>query len=96
MILEIFKRPGKLEIKCFLLLAAFFMICTSSIPASSYELIIGTGPSGSFSHHTGKFLCRIFAKQDEEITCSLSASNDPTDNLTNVQGGALDLALIDS
>jgi TRAP transporter TAXI family solute receptor len=30
------------------------------------------------------------------MTCSLSESADPIDNLTNVQGGSLDLALVDS
>ena len=30
------------------------------------------------------------------MTCSLSESTDPIDNLTNVQGGSLDLALVDS
>ncbi len=96
MIAEIFKRPGRLVINTFSLIAAFGMICTFSIPASSFELMIGTGPSGSFSQHNGKLLCRIFVKQDKEITCSLTESSDPIDNLTNVQGGSLDLALVDS
>jgi len=96
MIAEIIKRPKTRVISAFLLIAVFVMICTSSIPASSFELIIGTGPRGSFSHHSGKSLCRIFAKQTKEISCSLSETNDPIDNLTNVQGGSLDLAIVDS
>lgn len=96
MIAEIFKRPNGLFISAFSLIAALVMICSSSITASSFELIIGTGPDGSFSHHSGKLLCRIFAKQAQEITCSLSETSDPIDNLTNVQGGSLDLALVDS
>jgi len=96
MIAEIIKRPDRIVICAFSLIAALVIIGSSSIPASSFELIIGTGPDGSFSHHSGKLLCRIFAKQTEEINCSLSESNDPIDNLTNVQGGSLDLALVDS
>jgi len=96
MIAEIFTKPGRFVINTVSLIAAFVMICTSSIPASSFELIIGTGPLGSFSHHSGKLLCRIFAKQDKGITCSLSETTNPIDNLTNVQGGSLDLALVDS
>lgn len=96
MIAEIFKRPGRLVVNTFSLVAAFCMICTFSSQASSFELIIGAGPKGSLSHHSGKLLCRIFAKQDKEITCSISESSDPIDNLTNVQGGSLDLAIVDS
>ena len=96
MIAEIFKRLDRLVISTISLAASLFIICTSPIPASSFELIIGTGPDGSFSHHSGKLLCRIIAKQSREITCSLSDTGDPIDNLTNVQGGSLDLAIVDS
>jgi len=96
MIAEISKRPVRLVLKVFFLVAVFGMTCFFSIPATSFELMIGAGPSGSFSYHSGKLLCRIFAKYDKEITCSLSESSDPIDNLTNVQGGSLDLALVDS
>jgi TRAP transporter TAXI family solute receptor len=96
MIADIFRRPDRLLKYAFTLIAAFALVCTSSIPASSFELIIGAGPSGSFSRHTSKLLCRIFAKHDPDITCSISESSDPIDNLTNVLGGSLDLALVDS
>ncbi|MGI9535572.1 MAG: TAXI family TRAP transporter solute-binding subunit [Desulfocapsaceae bacterium] len=96
MIAEISKRPNRIFISAFSLIAVIVMICSSSTTASSFELIIGTGPHGSFSHHSGKLLCRIFAKQAQDMTCSLSETSDPIDNLTNVQGGSLDLALVDS
>ncbi len=96
MILEIVKLPGRLICTKLALLVIFVLICSSSTSVSAYELIIGTNPRSSFSYHCGKLLCRIFAKQDNEITCSLSESSDPIDNLTNVQGGSLDLALVDS
>lgn len=94
MILEMITRPGRLFLTKLSLMAAVVMICSSSV--SAFELIIGTDPRGSFSYHSGKFLCRIFSKQHEEITCSLAESSDPIDNLTNVQGGSFDLALVDS
>lgn len=96
MILERFKRPRRFISINFTLLATIVMICSSTFSASAFELIIGTDPQGSFSYHSGKFLCRLFSRQNEEITCSLSESTDPIDNLTNVQGGSLDLALVDS
>ena len=96
MILEMITRPGRLFLAKLSLFAAVVVICSSSVSASAFELIIGTDPRGSFSYHSGKFLCRIFSKQHEEITCSLAESSDPIDNLTNVQGGSFDLALVDS
>ena len=96
MIAEIVTRRARPALSAFSLIAALLLITTTPIPAASYEMLIGTGPPGSFSYHSGKLLCRIFTKQDEGITCSLSESTDPIDNLTNVQGGSLDLALVDS
>ena len=96
MIAEIVTRQARSVLRTHSLIAALLLVITSAHPAASYELLIGTGPSGSFSYHSGKLLCRIFTKQDQEMTCSLSESVDPIDNLTNVQGGSLDLALIDS
>lgn len=96
MIAEIVTRQNRPVIRTLSLIAALLLVITSAHPAVAYELLIGTGPSGSFSYHSGKLLCRIFTKQDQEMTCSLSESADPIDNLTNVQGGSLDLALVDS
>ena len=96
MIAEIVTRQGRPVLQTFTLVAALLLVITSVKPAPSYELLIGTGPAGSFSYHSGKLLCRIFTKQDQEMTCTLSESTDPIDNLTNVQGGSLDLALVDS
>ena len=96
MIAEIVTRRPKPVLSAFSLIAALLLISSSPMPAASNEMLIGTGPPGSFSYHSGKLLCRIFTKQDQEMTCSLSESADPIDNLTNVQGGSLDLALVDS
>ena len=93
---EIVTQPQRLFIRTFSLIAALLLITAPSLTASAYELIIGTGPDGSFSHHNGKLLCRLFTRQDSEMTCLLSESTDQIDNLTNVQGGSLDLALVDS
>ncbi|MBT8354842.1 MAG: TAXI family TRAP transporter solute-binding subunit [Desulfofustis sp.] len=96
MIAEIVTRQARPVLSIFSLFAALLLVIMSPNPAASYEMLIGTGPSGSFSFHSGKLLCRIFTKHDQEMTCSLSESTDPIDNLTNVQGGSLDLALVDS
>jgi TRAP transporter TAXI family solute receptor len=62
----------------------------------SFELLIGTGERGSFSHYSGKIICRSIHKFDQDVTCSAVPSDSYTDNLTNVQGGSLDLALVNS
>ena len=67
-----------------------------ALSVSAYELVIGSGPEGTFSYYTAKTLCRIFESQDSELDCTLNASTDEVDALTNIQGGSLDLALIDS
>ena len=96
MIAEIFKRPHRLTVNAISLVFAFGMLCTAATPAFSFELMIGAGSGSSFSHHCGRLLCRIFTRQNQDITCSLSESGDQIDHLTNVQGGSLDLALVDS
>ena len=96
MIAEIVTRQDRPVLRTLSLIAALLLVISSATPAMSLELLIGTGPSGSFSFHSGKLLCSIFTRQVEQLTCSLSESTDPIDNLTNVQGGSLDLALVDS
>jgi TRAP transporter TAXI family solute receptor len=64
--------------------------------ASGYELVIGAGPVGSMSHYVGKLFCRKLVKGQPDFSCTLDDSSDAVDHLTNVQGGSLDLAIIDS
>ncbi len=96
MIVELLTRRARHVSRTFSLLAALLLTTALPSPSASSELLIGTGPPGSFSHHSGKLLCRIFVRQDREMTCLLADSFDPIDNLTNVQSGSLDLALVDS
>jgi TRAP transporter TAXI family solute receptor len=80
----------------FILYFTAIIILAQPFTATAYEIIIGTGPEGTFKQYCGKVLCRILEKQDSEITCGLTTSPDEVDLLTNVQGGSLDMALIDS
>ena len=96
MIVAMLTRRTRKISRAFSLLAALLLITAMPSPSASFEMLIGTGPPGSFSYHSGKLLCRIFARQDQEMTCLLADSFDPIDNLTNVQSGSLDLALVDS
>lgn len=87
------QRRLNLFMRCFLAL-----LCLSSLPsiALSYEILVGTGEKTSFSHYAGKIICRNIHKFDQDVTCRAIPSESYTDNLTNVQGGSLDMALVNS
>lgn len=78
----------------FLFLLSFVALPPS--PAQAYELILGTGQTGSFSHFAGKAVCRSIHKSNRDIDCRAVPSELQTDNLTNVLGGSLDMALVNS
>ncbi len=74
------------------------LVCLTLLPSlgHAYELLIGTGERGSFSYYAGKAVCRSIHKLDKETTCRPVPSVNYTDNLTNIQSGSLDLALVNS
>lgn len=87
--LPFFHRPKTI-------MALALLMCALPLSVSGFELIVGAGPEGSFSNYIGKVLCRKLEKHQPDISCTLSNPADQVDYLTNVQGGSLDLALIDS
>jgi len=73
-----------------------FLLVAFLPPAShAYELLLGTGEKGSFSHFTGKTICRLISL-DSELSCKPVPAPDSSHNLTNLRSGSLDIALIDS
>lgn len=66
------------------------------LSAGAYEILLGTGENGSFSNFTGRVLCRTISQHMPDISCSTQTANDEIDNLTNLQSGSLDLAIINS
>lgn len=80
--------------RLFLIIPAFVILSPSL--SQSYELFIGTGKVGTFSHFAGKAVCRTIHKFDNNLTCRPVPSETPTDSLTNVLGGSLDMALVNS
>jgi TRAP transporter TAXI family solute receptor len=74
------------------------LLCMALLPSMSFsfELLIGTEERDSFSHYAGKIICRSINKFDQDVTCRAVPSDNYTDNLTNVQGGSLDLALVNT
>jgi len=78
------------------LLFAFIFLSFSPSSVFASELLIGTGEVGSFSYFAGKSVCRSIVSFDQEVSCRPVPSDNYTDNLTNVQAGSLDVALVNS
>ena len=86
--------PSFLTFSAFLIFCSFLLITPGS--ANAFEVLLGTGENGSFSHFTGRMLCRTINRQLDNVTCKVQASDDEIDSLTNLQNGSLDLAIINS
>jgi TRAP transporter TAXI family solute receptor len=57
---------------------------------------MGTGETGTFSNYTGRAICRMINRQAEDINCKIVPGPDDAHNLTNLEGGALDMSISDS
>ena len=82
---------GKAPVTVALLLAFF-----SPLPADAFDILLGTGEAGTFSHFTGKAICRAVNRQAMDINCIPTPAPDDVHNLTNLRGGSLDIGLVDS
>jgi uncharacterized protein len=82
--------------KCCSVILVVVLIGLSPVTASAFDLFLGTGESGTFSHFSGRVLCRLIGNQVEDVDCTAVSASGDMDNLTNLQGGSLDMALIDS
>lgn len=61
-----------------------------------FEMLIGTGDTGSFSYFAGKSICSSIKKNEADVTCRLVPIEESADKLTNLQNDFIDLALISS
>ena len=79
-----------------LMIAVCLYIGLSPLSVFAFELLLGTGKPGTFSHFTGRMLCRIINSHSGELNCKTVPALDDVHNLTNLRGGSLDICLIDS
>ncbi len=86
--------PSSLSLSSVLIFCSFLLLTPFS--ANAFEVLLGTGENGSFSHFTGRMLCRTINRQLDTVTCKVQATDDEIDSLTNLQNGSLDLAIINS
>ena len=89
----------KWHARCFQLsfaLAVWMFVMSAPSSSLAFDLRIGTEKSGSFSHFTGRTICRIIEKQLDELQCTVVPEDDHVHNLTNLQGGSLDFCIMDA
>jgi len=91
-----FRKPlffRRMSITClFLIIGA----CIFPFSANAFDVLLGTGEPGTFSHFTGRVLCRVMNSHTSDMNCQTVPTPDNVHNLTNIRGGSLDIGLIDS
>ena len=78
------------------IICAFMIVGLFPLSANALDILIGTGETGTFSHFTGRTICRMINKHSNDISCKTVPGPDDVHNLTNLRGGSLDIGLIDS
>ena len=77
-------------------ICAFLIVGLLPFPANAFDILLGTGETGTFSHHAGRTICRIINRHADDINCKTVPASGDVHNLTNLRGGSLDIGLIDS
>ncbi len=77
-------------------IAVILIIGLFPISAHALDILLGTGKAGTFSHFTGRAICRMINSHADDIDCKTVPAPDDMHNLTNLRGGALDIGLVDS
>ncbi|MBC2711667.1 MAG: TAXI family TRAP transporter solute-binding subunit [Desulfosarcina sp.] len=72
------------------------VLVTVPMSADATDILLGTGAEGSDSHFTGRAICRNINRSAGDLNCRVIPAPDGIHNLTNLQQGSLDVALVDS
>ena len=78
------------------IICAFLIVGFFPFSANAFDILLGTGETGSFSHFTGRTICRIINRHADGVNCDTVSAPDDIHNLTNLREGSLDISLIDS
>jgi TRAP transporter TAXI family solute receptor len=74
-----------------LLILTFYLV-----PAIAFDVLLGTDKRTTFSYYSGRVLERLINQKSKDINCKVVPGSGDIHNLTNLLGGSLDIALIDS
>jgi TRAP transporter TAXI family solute receptor len=90
---ESIRFPGR---AVFFLLGLVLITGLQPNPVFGLDLLLGTGETGTFSYFAGRTICRTIDRNAEGLNCTAVPGAGDVHNLTNLQGGSLDLALVDA
>ena len=79
-----------------LIISVFIIVGLFPFSANALDIFLGTGEPGTFSHFTGRKICRAIKRHSDDINCKRVPAPDDLHNLTNLRQGGLDIGLIDS
>ena len=79
-----------------LVISVFLIVGLFPFSAIALDILLGTGKTGTFSHFTGRKICRAINRHSDDINCKTVPAPDDVHNLTNLRQGGLDIGLIDS
>lgn len=83
-------------LNCVVLVFIAMLFGLMPVSVHAFDLLLGTDESGTFSYFTGRTICRVINSDVEDVNCTVASGADEINNLTNVQGGSLDMVLTDS
>ena len=93
-------RPKRFRCKGYRSWTATIYACLvfglAPLSADAFDIVLGTGEVESFSHFAGRIVCRVINRHAPDLRCQVQPAADEMDNLTNLQGGSLDIGLVDS
>ena len=74
----------------------FIGACVFPFSANAFDILLGAGDPGTFSHFTGRMICRVINSHTSDMNCQIVPVPGDVHNLTNLRGGSLDIGLVDS
>ncbi len=78
------------------IISVFISVGLFSFSAYAFDILLGVGESGTFSHFAGRTISRIITNNADDINCKIVPAAGDVHNITNLRDGSLDIALIDS
>jgi TRAP transporter TAXI family solute receptor len=79
-----------------LIISVFLIVGLFPFSTNALDILLGAGELGTFSHFTGRTICRVITSHSDDLNCKTVPVPGDVHNLTNLRGGSLDIGLIDS